>query len=134
MVIDWCYLVLYLSFFSFLVVGDEQLFIVDINQGIIVMTMSNFEKTIRSICWHPTDDFQYVTGHENGNICLWDVRNNQNYVHQFGNDKSSSITRHNPNLVVGLKFYNNGKSVISVDKKIGMNFINVKTWYVGYTC
>lgn len=107
-----------------LVAGIEgHVFMIDMLSGIVVTTMRNVEnRPITAIHWHPTNELQYATGNDNGNICLWDIRFQKNFVLKFNNDTFSKTTSH-PNPVIGLRFYNNGNSIISVDKKGG-----IRTW------
>lgn len=98
-------------------------FIIDILHGIVVMTMNNIEKSaIRTIQWHPTNEKQYVTGNDNGNIFLWDIRYQMKYVLKFQRDNSGLISSHDK-AVIGLRFYNYGNNIMSVDHKGG-----IKTW------
>lgn len=109
----------------FLVTGVEgHVFMIDMMHGIVVMTMRNIEKKpIRAIHWHPTNELQYVTGNDNGNIYLWDIRFQRDFVFKFKNEDSFSVSTSHTNPVIGLRFYNDGNSVISVDNK-GC----IKTW------
>jgi len=103
---------------------EGHVFMIDMLHGIVVMTMRNIEKKpIRAIHWHPTNELQYVTGNDNGNIYLWDIRFQRNCVFKFKNEDSFSISTSHTNPVIGLRFYNDGNSVISVDNKGG-----IKTW------
>ncbi|XP_022180525.1 DNA excision repair protein ERCC-8-like [Myzus persicae] len=105
---------------------EGHVFMIDMLHGIVVMTMRNIEKKpIRAIHWHPTNELQYVTGNDNGNIYLWDIRFQRDFVFKFKNEDSFSVSTSHSNPVIGLRFYNDGNSVISVDNKGG-----IKTWEV----
>lgn len=94
---------------------------IDMHHGICVMTMQNVEtKAVRAIHWHPTNEFQFITGDDNGNIHLWDIRIQRHFVKRFC--MSGSFSCHS-SPVIGIRFYNYGNSVISVDK-MG----EIKTW------
>lgn len=100
-------------------------FIIDMLHGIVVMTMKNIEKSeTRTIQWHPTNEKQYVTGNDNGNIFLWDIRYQMKYVLKFQRDNSGLISSLDK-AVLGLRFYNNGNNIMSVGHKGG-----IKTWDV----
>jgi WD40 repeat protein len=97
---------------------------IDMLRGIVVMTMKNVEnRPITTIQWHPTNELQYITGNDNGNILLWDLRFQNNFVLKYNDDDSFSKTTSHPNPVIGLRFYNNGNSIISVD-----NMGGIRTW------
>lgn len=98
-------------------------FIIDILHGIVVMTMNNIEKSaIRTIQWHPTNEKQYVTGNNNGNIFLWDIRYQMKCVLKFQRDNSGLMSSLDK-AALGLCFYNYGNNIMSVDYKGG-----IKTW------
>ncbi|XP_027850805.1 DNA excision repair protein ERCC-8-like isoform X2 [Aphis gossypii] len=100
-------------------------FIIDMLHGIVVMTMNNIEKSaIRTIQWHPTNEKQYVTGNDSGNIFLWDIRYQMKYVLKFQRDNSGLISSLDK-AALGLRFYNCGNNIISVDYKG-----SIKTWDV----
>lgn len=93
-------------------------------RGIVVMTINNVEKVpIRAICWHPYNQLQYVTGNNNGNIHLWDIRFQKSYICKFSINNSFTKLNSHSNPVIGLRFYNNDHSVVSVDGR-GI----IKTW------
>lgn len=97
---------------------------IDMHRGIVIMTMRNIENIpIRAIHWHPTNELHYATGNDNGNIYLWDLRFQKDFVLKFSNDDSFSKTTSHSHPVIGLRFYNDGNSVISVDNKG-----SIKTW------
>lgn len=97
---------------------------IDMRYGVVVMTMPNVEKApIRAIKWSPTNERQYITGNDNGNICLWDIRFRRNFICKFNNDDSFVKTASHSHPVIGLSFYNNGNSILSVDYKG-----TIKTW------
>lgn len=105
---------------------DGHVYMIDMLLGNVAMTMKNVEKKpIRAIQWHPTNELQYVTGSDRGNICLWDIRYQQKHIYRFCNDSSFLQTTSHIHPVIGLKFYNNGNSVISID-----NEGCIKTWYI----
>jgi len=104
--------------------AEGHVFMIDMLHGIVVMTMKNIEKSpIKAIYWHPTNDLQYVTGNDNGNIYLWDIRFQRDFVLKFKNEDSFSVSTSHSSPVIGLRFYNDGNSIISVDNK-GC----IKTW------
>lgn len=93
-------------------------------RGIVVMSIQNIEKApTRAICWHPHNELQYVTGNDNGNINLWDIRFQKKYICKFSTINSFNKLNSHSNPVIGLRFYNNGQSVVSVDSR-GI----IKTW------
>jgi WD40 repeat protein len=103
---------------------EGHVFMIDMLHGIVVMTMKNVEnQPIRAISWHPTNELQYITGNDNGNIYLWDIRYQLNFVLKFQRDDSGAPISSLTNPVIGLRFYNDGNGVISVDKSGG-----IKTW------
>lgn len=103
---------------------EGHVFMIDLLLGTVVMTMRNIENMpIRAIHWHPTNEFQYVTGNDNGNMYLWDLRFQNHCVFKFKNDYSFSHTISHSNPVIGLHFYNDGNGIISVD-----NMGGIKTW------
>lgn len=97
---------------------------IDMRNGVVVMTLPNVEKSpIRAINWHPTNELQYVTGNDNGNICLWDIRFQKKFVCKFNDDDSFVQTSSHFYPITGLSFYKNGNSILSVDHKGA-----IKTW------
>lgn len=95
---------------------------IDMHHGIVVMTKKPIDKTpIRAIHWHPTNELQYIVGNDNGNIYLWDTRFQKDYVTKFCKYGSFGNTPSHSNAVIGANFYDNGNSVISVDKKGEIN-------------
>lgn len=96
---------------------------IDLRHGIIVSTMKNIESSpIRAIDWHPYNELKYITGNNNGNIFLWDIRFQKRTVFKFSNENASLSTSHfHP--VIGVRFYNDGNNVMSVDED-GY----IKTW------
>lgn len=109
---------------AFLVTGIEgNVFLVDMLRGTVVLTIPSVEKaSVRAICWNPNYELLYVTGNKNGNIYLWDVRFHKNYVRKFNTNSFSKLNSHS-DPVIGLRFYNNGNSVVSVDSRG-----NIQTW------
>ncbi|XP_025198046.1 DNA excision repair protein ERCC-8-like [Melanaphis sacchari] len=107
---------------------EGHVFLIDMFHGIVVMTMKNIEnKPIRTISWHPLNELQYVTGNDNGNIYLWDIRYQLNYVLKFQRDDSGAPVSSLTNPVIGLRFYNYGNDIISVDSIGGINTWEVST-------
>lgn len=94
------------------------------HHGIVVLTMKNVEKTpMRAICWHPTKESYYATGNENGNIYLWDLRFQKQFISKLSENNNFSKKSSHPSSVIGLNFYNDGNSIISVDDQGG-----IKSW------
>lgn len=109
---------------AFLVTGAEgHVFLIDMLRGTVVLTIPSVEKSsARAICWNPNHELEYITGNNNGNIYLWDVRFHKNCVRKFNINSFSKLNSHS-NPVIGLRFYNYGNSVVSVDSE-GI----IKTW------
>lgn len=94
------------------------------HHGIVVMTTNNVEKIpIRAICWHPTNELHYITGNDKGNIYLWDIRIQKKWILKFKNYESYELAPSHPHPVVGIRFFNNGNNILSIDKEGG-----IKTW------
>lgn len=94
------------------------------NHGIVITTIKNVEESpIKSIHWNPLNEMQYVTGNDNGNIYLWDIRFQKKCIIKFNNDMSCSYVASHYSNVVAVRFYNNGNNIVSVDLKGG-----IKTW------
>lgn len=94
------------------------------HHGTIVMTLKNIEKIpMRAICWHLNNELQYITGNDNGNIYLWDIRFQKKIILKYTEDSSFSKKSSHSNSVIALHMYNDGNSIISVDNK-GV----IKTW------
>ncbi|XP_050439435.1 DNA excision repair protein ERCC-8-like [Adelges cooleyi] len=107
--------------------GNEgNVFILDIRVGNIVLTSHAVERNpIRALHWHPNNDLQYATGNDNGNIFLWDTRFQKKALLKFcGNESFNQVSSHEQ-PVAGLRFYNNGTSIVSID-----NEGTVKSWEV----
>jgi len=107
----------YIKFILFSATGKEgHIFIIDMNHGIVVMTMRNVEEcSTKTIDWNPSNEVQYVTGNDNGNIYLWDTRFQNNFVLKYNNNDSFALATSHSSSVIGLRFYNNGNNIISVD-------------------
>lgn len=97
---------------------------IDMRYGIVVMTMNNFEKSpARAIQWHPSNELHYATGNCYGNVCLWDIRFPKKYFVKLSESDSFSNIPSHSQTIMGLRFYNNGNRIISVDKNG-----TIKTW------
>lgn len=101
--------------------AEGHVFIIDMRHGIVVMTTNNIEKyPIRAICWHPTNEMHYITGNDQGNMYLWDLRSQRRSVLKFKCYESYESAPSHPHPVVGIRFFNNGNSILSVDKAGGI--------------
>lgn len=101
--------------------GD--VFMIDMHNGSIT-SMNNTEKRpVRAIDWHPSNEVYYATGNDNGSIFLWDVRFQSKFVIKFNQGDSFLKTTNHSRPIIGLRFYNNGNRIISVDHLGG-----IKTW------
>ncbi|VVC34426.1 WD40/YVTN repeat-like-containing domain,WD40-repeat-containing domain,WD40 repeat [Cinara cedri] len=106
---------------------EGHVYIIDMRHGIVVMTINNIEKTpTRAICWHPTNELQYITGNDKGNVYLWDTRIQKKWISKFHSQGSYSSAPSHSFPVVGIRFFNNGNSIMTIDKEGG-----IKTWDVG---
>ncbi|XP_050530924.1 DNA excision repair protein ERCC-8-like [Daktulosphaira vitifoliae] len=105
---------------------EGNVFIIDLRVGNVVMTSQAVEqKPIRALHWHPSNELIYATGNENGNIFLWDIRFQKEILLKFCSDQSFSQVPSHQQPVAGLRFYNNGVSIISIDNKG-----TIKSWEV----
>lgn len=94
---------------------------IDMHHGICVMTMRSVEnKAIKAIHWHPSNEFQFIIGNDNGNIFLCDIRFQRDFVKKFCTSETYNSHSY---PIVGIRFYNYGNNVISVDR-MG----EIKTW------
>lgn len=88
-----------------------------------ITSMNNSEKSpVRAIDWHTSNEVYFATGNDNGSICLWDIRFQSKCVIKFNQGDSFSKTSYS-HPIIGLRFYNNGNRIISVNQ-LG----SIKTW------
>lgn len=116
----------YVKLILFSATGSEgHMFIIDMKYGIVVMTINNIEKCpVKTIDWNPLNEVQFITGNNNGNILLWDTRFQNKYVSRFNNtNESFAYATSHDSPVIGLRFYNDGNNIISVDVNGG-----IKSW------
>jgi len=84
--------------------------------GIIVQTLSSIEECpMKTLQWHPSIEGQYISGNDNGNIYLWDIRYHKKAILKYRDDPSFSLSNSHSSPVIGLRFYNYGHNIISVD-------------------
>ncbi|XP_050438854.1 DNA excision repair protein ERCC-8-like [Adelges cooleyi] len=91
-------------------------FLIDSRAGCAVTeSQTDDRRPIRTIEWHPTNNLQYAIGNDNGNIQLWDIRHQNNSVLKFTDDEYFDRVPLFKPQITGLRFYNNGASILSVD-------------------